>query len=73
MTHPTAASCGDTKDNSGYRDTCSGFRKESEGHDALILKNSANIDGFRGFDTLSINNKLLIFSHKVLGDQVKAF
>ncbi len=45
----------------------SGFRKESEGHDALILKNGVNIEGLRGFDTLLTDNDTLTFAHKVVG------
>lgn len=44
-----------------------GFRKESEGHDALILKNGVNIDGLRGFDTLLTNMDTLTFANKVVG------
>ena len=44
-----------------------GFRKESEGHDALILKNGVNIDGLRGIDTILTNNDTLTFAHKIVG------
>ncbi len=44
-----------------------GFRKESEGHDALILKNGVNIEGLRGLDTLLTDNDTLTFVHKVVG------
>ncbi len=45
----------------------SGFRKESKGHDALILKNGVNIDGLHGTNTILTNNDTLSFAHKVVG------
>ena len=46
---------------------CSGLRKESERHDALILKNGVNINGLRGIDTILTNNDTLTFAHKIVG------
>ena len=44
-----------------------GFRKETEGHDALILKNGVNVDGLHGIDTILTNNDTLAFANKVVG------
>ncbi len=44
-----------------------GLKKESEGHDALILKNGVNIEGLRGINTLLTDNDTLTFAHKVVG------